>query len=45
MDFNLIDEETKYVTTLKFLNRRAKEKDFIQSFFAKSPMVYKDLKR
>ena len=45
MDFNLIDEETVYVTTLKILNRRAKEKDFIQSFFAKSPMVYKDLKR
>ena len=27
------------------LNRRAKEKDFIQSFFAKSPTVYEDLKR
>ena len=25
MDFNLIDEETTYVTTLKILNRRAKE--------------------
>jgi len=34
MDFNLTDEETVYVTTLKVLNRRAKEKDFIQSFFA-----------
>ena len=34
-----------YVTTLKVLNRRAKEKDFIQSFFAKSPTVYEDLKR
>ena len=44
MDFNLIDEETVYVTTLKILNRRAKEKDFVQSFFAKSPSVY-DLKR
>ena len=26
MDFNLIGEETVYVTTLKILNRRAKEK-------------------
>ena len=34
MDFNLIDKETVYVTTLKVLNRRAKEKDFGQSFFA-----------
>ena len=37
MDFNLTDEETVYVTTLKVLNTRAKEKDFVQSFFAKSP--------
>ena len=28
MDFNLTDEETVYVTTLKVLSRRAKEKDF-----------------
>ena len=34
-----------YVTTLKVLYRRAKEKEFIQSFFAKSPTVYEDLKR
>ena len=40
MDFNLTDDETIYVTTLKILNRRAKEKDFVQSFFAKSPSVY-----
>ena len=33
-----------YVTTLKVLNRLAKEKDFVQSFFAKSPVVYEDLK-
>ena len=45
MDLNLIDEETVYVTTLKILNRRAKEKDFVQSFFAKSPSVYENLKR
>ena len=45
MDFILTDEETVYVTTLKVLNRRAKEKDFVQSFFAKSPSVYEDLKR
>ena len=45
MDFNLTDEENVYVTTLKVLNRRAKEKDFVQSFFAKSPSVYEDLKR
>ena len=43
-DFNLSHEETLYVTTLKILNRRAKEKDFVQSFF-ESPLVYKDLKR
>ena len=45
MDCNLTGEETVYVTTLKVLNRRAKEKDFVQSFFAKSPSVYEDLKR
>ena len=45
MDFNPIDEETVYVTKLKILNRRAKEKDFVQPFFAKSPSVYEDLKR
>jgi hypothetical protein len=45
MDFNLTDNKQMYVTTLKVLNRRAKEKDFIQSFFAKSPTVYEDLKR
>ena len=45
MDFNLTDDKQVYVTTLKVLNRRAKEKDFIQSFFAKSPTVYEDLKR
>ena len=44
MDFNLTDEETVYVTTLKILNKRAKEKDFIRSFFAKSPLIYEDLK-
>ena len=43
MNFNILDEETVYVTTLKILNRRAKEKDFLQSFFAKSPSVYGDL--
>ena len=32
------------MTSLKVLNCRAKEKDFILSFFAKSP-VYEDLKR
>ena len=42
MDFNLIEEETVYVTTLKILNRRANEKDFVQSFFSKSPSVYED---
>ena len=45
MDFNLTDNENVYVTTLKVLNRRAKEKDFVQSFFAKSPSVYEYLKR
>ena len=45
MDFYLADDENVYVTTLKVLNRRAKEKDFVQSFFAKSPSVYEDLKR
>ena len=45
MDFNLTDEETVYVAKLNILNRRAKEKDFVQSFFAKSPSVYEDLKR
>ena len=44
MDFNLTDNENVYGTTLKVLNRRAKEKDFVQSFFAKSPAVYEDLK-
>ena len=44
LDFNLTDEQV-YVTLLKVLNCRAKEKDFIQSFFAKSPTVYEDLKR
>ena len=32
MDFNLTDDENVYVTTLKVLNRRAKEKDFVQLF-------------
>ena len=41
MDFNL----TVYETTLKVLNRRAKEKDFVQSFFVKSPSIYEDLKK
>ena len=45
MDFNLTDDQHVYVTTLKVLNRRAKEKDFVQSFFANSPTVYEDLKR
>ena len=45
MNFNLTDNKQVYVTTLKVLNRRVKEKDFIQSFFAKSPTVYEDLKR
>ena len=45
MDFNLTDEKTVHVTTLKILSRRAKEKDFVQSFFAKSPLVYEDLKK
>ena len=45
MDFNLTDDKQVYVTTLKVLNRRAKEKDLIQLFFAKSPTVYEDLKR
>ena len=45
MDFNLTDEKTVYLTTLQILNRRAKEKDFVQSFFAKSPTMYKDLKK
>ena len=45
MDFNLTDKETIYVITLKMLNRRANEKNFVQSFFAKSPSVYEDLKR
>ena len=44
MDFNLIDKKTVYVTTLQILNRRAKEKGFVQSFFAKSLMVYEDFK-
>ena len=37
MDFNLTDKDTVYVTILmlKILNRGAKEKDFVQSFFAK----------
>ena len=45
MDFDITNTKQVYVTTLKVLNRRAKEKDFIQSFFAKSPTVYEDLKR
>ena len=45
MDFNLTDEKTVYVTTLQISIRRAKEKDLVQSFFAKSPMVYEDLKK
>ena len=45
MDFNLIDKKPVYVTTLQILNRRAKEKDFVHSFFAKSPTVYEDLKK
>jgi hypothetical protein len=45
MDFNITDDKQVYVTSLKVLKRRAKEKDFIQSFFAKSPTVYEDLKR
>ena len=44
MDYDLTDKQV-YVTSLKVLNRRAKEKDFVQSFFAKSPTVYEDLKR
>ena len=44
MDYDLTDKQV-YMTSLKVLNRRAKEKDFIQSFFAKSPTVYEDLKR
>ena len=44
MDYDLTDKQV-YVTSLKVLNRCAKEKDFIQSFFAKSPTVYEDLKR
>ena len=32
MDYDLTDKQV-YVTSLKVLNRRAKEKDFIQSFF------------
>ena len=39
MDFNLTDEKTVYVTTLQILNIRAKEKDFVDSLFAKSPMI------
>ena len=38
-------KKTVYVTMLQILNRRAKEKDFVQSFFAKSPTVYNDLKK
>ena len=45
IDFNLTDERNVYVTTLQILNRRGKEKDFIQSFFAKSPTVYEDLRK
>ena len=30
---------------LQILNRRAKEKDFVQSFLAKSPTVCEDLKK
>ena len=43
MDYDLTDKQV-YMTSLKVLNRRAKEKDFVQSFFAKSPTLY-DLKR
>ena len=32
MDFNLTDDQHVYVTMLKVLNRRAKEKAFVQSF-------------
>ena len=39
MDFNLTDDQYVYLTTLKVLNRRAKEKYFVQSFFAKSSTV------
>ena len=45
MDFNLTDEKTVYVTTFQILNRRAKEKDFVKSFFTKSPKVYEDFKK
>ena len=52
INFNLINIKYKkysrlcsvYVTTFQVLNRRAKEKDFVKSFFAKSPSVYEDLK-
>ena len=43
MDFNLTDDENVYMTTLKVPYRQ--EKDFVQSFFVKSPTVYEDLKR
>ena len=42
MDFNLTDKKTVYVTRLQILNRRAKGKDFVQSFFAKSISMYED---
>ena len=45
MDFNLTDEITVYVTTFQILNRGAKEKYFVKSFFAKLPIVYKDFKK
>jgi hypothetical protein len=45
MDFNLTDNKNVYMTTLKVLNRRAKENDFVQSFIEKSLTVYEDLKR
>ena len=45
MDFNLTDDENVYMTTLKVLNRRAKEKEFVQSFCTKSRSVYEDLIR
>ena len=45
MDFNLTDEKTMFVTTFQILNRRAKEKYFVKSFFGKSPRVYEDFKK
>ena len=35
-DFNLIEGKAFYITTLKIANQKAREKDLLTCFFAKS---------